>query len=283
MGIVAGMFALGLVAAPFVDPDGQRVVAGTPASTEVAGPAEELAAAITTTTTLAQLPPLPGGDDTVVSRVVDGDTLVVEGGTRVRLIGMDAPEVQDCFSSEATGRLVELAGPGTGVRLVYDAERLDRYGRTLAYVYRRSDGLFVNLALTRDGYAQQLTVPPNVRHAEELGLAAADARDADRGLWASCRSTTTGVPVTAPRPQPPPTVAVRTTEPPIVEVPPTAPPVAAGCHSSYAGACVPIAADVDCGGGPGNGPAYVYEKDVQVVGPDVYGLDADHDGLGCES
>lgn len=54
-----------------------------------------------------------------------------------------------------------------------------------------------------------------------------------------------------------------------------------GCHASYQGACVPIASDVDCAGGSGNGPAYV-RGPVRVVGPDVYGLDRDKDGWGCE-
>lgn len=52
------------------------------------------------------------------------------------------------------------------------------------------------------------------------------------------------------------------------------------CHPSYQGACVPFALDVDCLGGRGDGPAYVGR--VLVVGPDVYGLDRDHDGVGCE-
>jgi hypothetical protein len=53
------------------------------------------------------------------------------------------------------------------------------------------------------------------------------------------------------------------------------------CHPSYEGACVPIASDVDCAGGSGNGPAYV-RGPVYVVGPDVYGLDRDGDGVACE-
>jgi len=57
----------------------------------------------------------------------------------------------------------------------------------------------------------------------------------------------------------------------------------AGCDPNYAGACVPIASDVDCAGGSGNGPAYVYAKDFRVVGTDIYGLDADGDGIACES
>jgi resuscitation-promoting factor RpfB len=54
------------------------------------------------------------------------------------------------------------------------------------------------------------------------------------------------------------------------------------CDPNYSGACVPIASDVDCAGGSGNGPAYV-QGPVRVVGTDVYGLDADGDGIGCDS
>ena len=53
------------------------------------------------------------------------------------------------------------------------------------------------------------------------------------------------------------------------------------CDPNYSGACVPIASDVDCAGGRGNGPAYV-QGPVQVVGTDIYGLDRDGDGIGCE-
>ncbi|WP_412540518.1 hypothetical protein R8Z50_32685 [Longispora sp. K20-0274] len=53
------------------------------------------------------------------------------------------------------------------------------------------------------------------------------------------------------------------------------------CDPNYGGVCVPIATDVDCAGGPGNGPAFV-RGPVSVIGTDIYGLDADHDGIGCE-
>jgi micrococcal nuclease len=129
-----------------------------------------------------------------VVRVVDGDTVVVRTGgheERVRYIGVDTPEsvkpgtpVQ-CFAkaaSAANKRLIE----GREVRLVRDAEARDRYGRTLAYVYRSSDGLFVNAELVRRGYAKPLTIPPNVAHAVELRRLAATARRAGRGLWSRC-------------------------------------------------------------------------------------------------
>jgi len=72
------------------------------------------------------------------------------------------------------------------VRLVRDAEARDRYGRTLAYVYRRTDGLFVNAELVRRGYAKPMTIPPNVAHARELRGLAASARRDGRGLWSRC-------------------------------------------------------------------------------------------------
>lgn len=63
--------------------------------------------------------------------------------------------------------------------------------------------------------------------------------------------------------------------------PPPAPVVSSSCDSNYSGACVPISSDVDCGGGSGNGPEYVYGT-VRVVGTDIYDLDADGDGYGCD-
>lgn len=131
-----------------------------------------------------------------VVRVVDGDTVVVRvGGTdeRVRLIGIDTPEsvkprtpVQ-CFALEASARTKALVPPGTRVRLERDAELRDRYKRLLAYVYRDADGLFVNLALAREGFALPYTFPPNVAHADDFVAAAAEARQAHRGLWSRCR------------------------------------------------------------------------------------------------
>jgi micrococcal nuclease len=134
--------------------------------------------------------------------VVDGDTVMVSRGTkgkRVRLIGIDAPESVDprrpvgCFGREASQRMFTLLPPGTPVRLVYDVERTDRYGRTLAYVYRRPDGLFVNAALVEEGYAAVATYPPNVVHADEFVALARQAREARLGLWGACQEAP-GVP-----------------------------------------------------------------------------------------
>ncbi len=124
-------------------------------------------------------------EDVRVVRVIDGDTVVVSGGERVRLIGVDTPERGDCFSRAATAQAGRLAG-GRAVRLRFDAERRDRYGRLLAYVYRAGDGAFVNERLVREGFAVPLTIAPNVRHADRFVDAARDARAAERGLWAAC-------------------------------------------------------------------------------------------------
>ena len=133
-----------------------------------------------------------GGTSTArVQRVVDGDTIVLAGGERVRYIGMDTPEsvkpgtpVQ-CFAKAAARENERLIG-GQEVRLRYDAERRDRYGRLLAYVYRAGDGLFVNAELVRLGYARTLTIPPDVAHADEFRRLARAARAAGRGLWSAC-------------------------------------------------------------------------------------------------
>jgi micrococcal nuclease len=125
-----------------------------------------------------------------VTRVVDGDTIRL-GEERVRLIGVDTPETRrpgtpvECFGRQATAltkRLVE----GRRVRLELDVEHRDRYGRLLAYVRRADDGLHVNAELVRRGYAQVMTVPPNVRHAERFLALQREARARGRGLWSAC-------------------------------------------------------------------------------------------------
>lgn len=132
---------------------------------------------------------------TRVVRVVDGDTIVARlasGEERIRLIGIDTPESVDprrpveCFGKEAARRLGDLLPAGTAIRLERDVEARDRFGRLLAYVHRRDDGLFVNLALAEDGYAQLLTIPPNLAYADRFAAAVASARAAGRGLWSAC-------------------------------------------------------------------------------------------------
>ena len=144
-----------------------------------------------------RLEPAPGAVEAngLIVRVIDGDTVHVSvNGVNesVRLIGVDTPETVDerkplqCYGPEASARTKALLAPGTAVRLERDAEARDQYGRLLAYVYRASDGLFVNLALVRDGYGAVLLIAPNVTHAHVLRDAEATARQAGAGLWGSC-------------------------------------------------------------------------------------------------
>lgn len=136
-----------------------------------------------------------------VARVIDGDTIVLENGTKIRYIGVDTPETvhpskpvqfMGKEASEYNRKLVE----GNNVRLEYDVERTDKYGRTLAYVYL--DTVFVNAELLRQGYAQVLTIPPDVRYTDLFLACQREAREAGRGLWneAAARSWTSTQPVT---------------------------------------------------------------------------------------
>ena len=211
---------------------------------------------------------LPGTPATVGS-ITDGDTFRTGSGDRIRLIGIDTPEVGQgaCFAAEATAALTALIPPGTAVHLELDVDPIDRFGRTLAYVHRDADGLFVNRAMALDGFAVQLTVPPNVARADQLGAAVAEARDAGRGLWGSACAVTV---------EPEPAAAPATALPPIQPAVGTIPPAGGPCDPSYPDVCIPPAPpDLDCGDVP--------HRRFAVVGADPHGFDGDRDGVGCES
>jgi micrococcal nuclease len=131
----------------------------------------------------------------VMVRDVDGDTIVARIGghlERVRLLGIDTPETKDprkpvqCYGHEASSRTRSLLPPGTALRVARDVEARDRYGRLLLYVWRASDGLFVNRELAADGDASLLTFRPNTAHEPELSAAVDRARQLGRGLWGRC-------------------------------------------------------------------------------------------------
>ena len=137
---------------------------------------------------------LPAGTGRVVE-VVDGDTIRVKLGKTietVRLIGVDTPETKhpdksvECYGPEASERTKTLIGNGTLVLLERDANTRDRYGRLLAYVFRESDGLFVNETLLVEGFARALpfddTPAFHVRFAQAEDL----ARRQGLGLWGAC-------------------------------------------------------------------------------------------------
>ncbi|WP_285907702.1 thermonuclease family protein [Pseudodesulfovibrio pelocollis] len=117
-------------------------------------------------------------------RVIDGDSLVVElAGRReeVRLIGIDAPEGRQEFGNRARNHVVALCR-GQALRLEFDEERRDRYGRLLAYVFVGERML--NEELVRAGLALVLPIRPNTAHAGRLARAEAEAREAGQGFWA---------------------------------------------------------------------------------------------------
>ena len=165
------------------------VVAGVAALVAVGGTGRRAAP--------ARDPPLVLEPNATVEHVVDGDTVVARVDGRdehVRLIGIDTPETVDpkrpvmCFGPEASAETHTLLPDGTPVRLVRDVEARDAYGRLLAYVYRATDGTFVNLALAQGGFADVLAIAPNTAHGAELRAAVTDAKLAHRGLWGACRS-----------------------------------------------------------------------------------------------
>jgi micrococcal nuclease len=126
-----------------------------------------------------------GTTNATVTKNTDGDTLRLSGIGRVRLIGVDTPEVYggvECYGHEASAFTERVLPPGTPVRYRLGVDPRDRYGRALAYVWLR-DGRFFNLMLVQRGYAQVLTIPPNVDYADRFREAQRRARQAERGLW----------------------------------------------------------------------------------------------------
>lgn len=205
-----------------------------------------------------------------VDRVLDGDTLDLRNGRRVRLVQIDAPERSgECYGAQAGEALRRLLPPGTRVVLQADPslDRVDRYGRLLRYVFEGRTN--VNLALVRRGAASVWFYDGDRgRYAGRFLTAARNARASGRGAWGACRARldpSRGFETRAKaRPQPAASGPART------------------CHSSYVGACLdPFASDYDCAGGEGNGPEYT--GFVRVVGPDDYELDRDQDGRACEA
>ncbi len=161
---------------------------------------------------------------------------------------------------EVTSTVTEVVAVPFAVRTVDDAT-VDQGQRLLRTAGRAGSKTVTWLVRTRDGVEVGRTVS-----GEQVTAAPVD------------EVTAVGTKVPAPAPKP-----TTTTPKPAPEPTQPAPPPAGCrvCDPNYSGGCVPIASDVDCAGGKGNGPAYV-QGPVQVVGRDIYGLDADHDGVGCE-
>ncbi len=140
-----------------------------------------------------------------VVRVVDGDTIELENGERVRYIGIDTPESVhpsqpvECFGKEASQKNTAFV-MGKKVRLEKDITDRDRYGRLLRYVYVGE--VFINLELARQGYANSYTYPPDVKYQDRILAAEQEARAEKRGLWSACnQENAPSAPVTSEEPQ----------------------------------------------------------------------------------
>ncbi len=137
----------------------------------------------------------------LVTWVVDGDTLKLENGEKVRLIGIDTPETKHnaklkrdlkktdkdaetlISMGERAARLTTVLAFKKYVRLEFDIEKRDRYNRLLAYAYL-PDGRMLNAEIVKAGYAQMLTIPPNVKYQDLFLELQGEARENNRGLWA---------------------------------------------------------------------------------------------------
>jgi micrococcal nuclease len=129
-----------------------------------------------------------GSADATVEYVHDGDTLFLADGTKVRLLGIDTPEVgehHECYGDEARELLRDLLPEGTHVRVLADVQPLDQYGRSLLFLYT-DDGALVNLQLIEAGAAEAVVLPPNVLFADELEAAEDRAQAAGAGMWGAC-------------------------------------------------------------------------------------------------
>ena len=133
-------------------------------------------------------------DNILVTKVIDGDTLRLADGEKVRLIGIDTPESEYSYG-EKDPRLYKQARRATEfvrelveskiVRLEFDAERRDKHARLLAYVWYEDevDSILLNAVIIESGYATPLNIPPNVKYADLFRMLYQKARENRVGLW----------------------------------------------------------------------------------------------------
>jgi len=211
-----------------------------------------------------------------VVTVVDGDTIEIEGGIRVRYIGIDTPETVDprkpvqCFGKEASAKNEELVG-GKEVKLEKDVSETDKDGRLLRYVW--VGDLLVNEYLVKEGYAQVSTYPPDVKYKDRFLAAQREAKENKRGLWDACSYF--GQPAVTPSPTP--TLSPKPTSSQSRPTPQASQPPSSG--GGY-----------NCSANVYNCSDFQYQEDAQYVfeycggvGNDIHALDRDKDGLVCEA
>ena len=216
------------------------------------------------------------GPTVTVAHVIDGDTIELTDGRRVRLVQIDAPEPMEgeCYSRKATLTLRELLPAGTGVRLEVDPklDRRDQYGRLLRYVWKGKTN--VNLRLVREGAASVWFYQgERGKYAKRLLRAAERAKADAVGLWQACRGTVLDplqpIHATSQLAEEPPPER-RSAEAPLVEE------TGGPCDPSYPDLCIPPPPpDLDC--------AQVGGSFFTVRPPDPHAFDGDGDGIGCES
>jgi micrococcal nuclease len=206
-----------------------------------------------------------------LARVIDGDTIEIAGGERVRLLQIDTPEpgTGECYSRAATRDLRRLLPAGSALALERDPRLDDRdaYGRLLRYVWHR--GANVNVQLVRDGSATVwLYHGERGKYAARLLAAGRAARAAKRGLWGAC-------PKAVWNPYGPATTGGGSGSSSGGSG--SGQPFAGGgCDPSYPDVCIPPPPpDLDC--------ADVPYRNFRVRPPDPHGFDGEGDGLGCES
>ncbi len=128
----------------------------------------------------------PGKETDLVVKVIDGDTVILASGERVRLIGINAPERgEPCY--EEAKRALENLVLFKNVTLERDAENRDRYGRLLRYIF--VNGTFVNSKMLEDGFAVLYYVQPNAKYLRELGLAEKTGRERGGCVWRYSNTT----------------------------------------------------------------------------------------------
>jgi micrococcal nuclease len=270
LAVVVGLAALGSIDKTDTGSPTSAVATATPTARAVAA-ATATPTAKPTLTPEPTFGPIGQTTEATVVRITDGDTIVVAYGGKeykVRYIGMDTPETVDPSSpiqwmgpqaTAANAALVE----GKTVFLEKDVSEVDRFDRLLRYVWLTNGTAWtlVNLELVRQGVASAKSYPPDTKYDALYLVAQGEAHRSALGLWGA----TPAPPTAAPTPEP---VIVPFVEPD--------PEPAGNCHPSY-DPCVPDGPDLDCPDIRAMGLA-----PVDVIGPDEYRLDGDHDGLGCE-
>jgi micrococcal nuclease len=132
-----------------------------------------------------------------ITRVIDGDTVEIEGGQKVRYIGIDTPETVDprkpvqCFGAEASKKNKDLV-EGKIVRMEKDVTDKDKYGRLLRYVYVGDD--FINVEMVKQGFAYSYSYPPDIKFQNQILQAQQEAEAGKRGLWSACPLKNTSTP-----------------------------------------------------------------------------------------